>query len=88
MVKNVAKQKVQELLYKTFHGIEPDPEPEAAADPEPEAAAPSRSESASPSSFPKGSLEHRLALVKTLYERGLIGEDDYRTKKAGLLSSL
>jgi hypothetical protein len=102
MVRKVAKQKVQELLHRTFHGIEPDPEPEPVAksepvaepgpEPEPEPVAshsvPASPQTPSPSSFPQGSLEQRLAMIKTLFERGLIDEDDYRTKKADVLSSL
>ena len=98
MVKKVARQRLEELLFKTFDGIEPEPEaavaePDPVSEPEPASDADSSPQpvaqaSESHCTYAKGSLEYRLALVKDLYERGLIGQDDYRTKKAALLSSL
>lgn len=74
---------------------EPAPAPAPAPQPEPEAAPPEAAppeapqpEPAPPADYAPGSIEAKLALVKTLYERGLIDADDYRRKKQELLDSL
>lgn len=77
-VRQVASERLADFVAARFPPGEVAPAAPAPAEPQPAEPAPA----SSPAS---GSLEHRLTLVRELFERGLIDEADFRAKKARLL---
>lgn len=87
-VRSVAKEKLGGLLDKVFANIGPDPEPEPEPTPAPAPTPPIAAATAAPANPAGRSVEERLGVLKQMFDKGLIGEADFRKKKQEILGDL